>query len=175
MAGNKYQRSYNSNVIPFIQIRTNHCCQNNCLWISKFSNIKQELILHPFKGLFSRTTWVIWYQKGKTSLDLNEERGGAVLKCKQSGTLFTIGRTTVFWRTPVVRPPYDMRGYSRCTSYVRRPCAGRKFGRKSTTPTEMSYDLLSYAYYFDIFIFTFLVVSCCLHGSYVILHVTAGM
>ena len=60
----------------------------------------------------------------------------------EAGTLFTIGRTTVFWRTPV-RPPYDMRGYSRCTSYVRRPCAGRKFGRKSTTPTEMSYDLWS--------------------------------
>ena len=94
---------------------------------------------------------------------------------RESGTLFTIGRTTVFWRTPVVRPPYDMRGYSRCTSYVRRPCAGRKFRRKSTTPTEMSYDLLSYAYYLDdIFIFTFLVVSCCLHGSYVILHVTAA-
>jgi len=35
-----------------------------------------------------------------------------------------------FWRTPVVRPPYDMRGYSRRTSYVRRPCAGRKFGRR---------------------------------------------
>jgi len=26
---------------------------------------------HPFNGLFSRTTWVSWYQKGKTSLDLN--------------------------------------------------------------------------------------------------------
>ena len=25
-------------------------------------------------GLFSRTTWVSWYQKGKTSLDLNEAR-----------------------------------------------------------------------------------------------------
>jgi len=28
--------------------------------------------LHPFISLFSRTTWVSWYQKGKTSLDLNE-------------------------------------------------------------------------------------------------------
>jgi len=25
-------------------------------------------------GLFSRTTWASWYQKGKTSLDLNEAR-----------------------------------------------------------------------------------------------------
>jgi len=30
------------------------------------------LLLHPFNGLFSRTTWVSRYQKGKTSLDLNE-------------------------------------------------------------------------------------------------------
>jgi len=34
--------------------------------------------LHPFNGLFSRTTWVSWYQNGKTSLDLNEERDAGV-------------------------------------------------------------------------------------------------
>jgi len=28
--------------------------------------------LHPFNGVFSRTTWVSRYQKGKTSLDLND-------------------------------------------------------------------------------------------------------
>jgi len=32
------------------------------------------LLLHPFNSLFSRTTWVNRYQKGKTSLDLNEAR-----------------------------------------------------------------------------------------------------
>jgi len=32
------------------------------------------LLLHQFNGLFSRTTWVSQYQKGKTSLDLNEAR-----------------------------------------------------------------------------------------------------
>jgi len=38
------------------------------------------LLLHPFNGLFSRTTWVCWYhQKGKTSLDLNEARDDGVL------------------------------------------------------------------------------------------------
>jgi len=36
-------------------------------------------VLHPFNGLFSRTTWVSQYQKGKTSLDLNEARDDAVL------------------------------------------------------------------------------------------------
>jgi len=37
------------------------------------------LLLHPFNGLFSSTTWVSWYQKGKTSLDLNEARDDGVL------------------------------------------------------------------------------------------------
>jgi len=49
------------------------------------------LLLHPFNGLFSRTTWVSRYQKGKTSLDLNEARNngawdGSVISwtiCKQ--------------------------------------------------------------------------------------------
>jgi len=35
--------------------------------------------LHPFNGLFSRTTWASRYQKGKTSLDLNETRDNRVL------------------------------------------------------------------------------------------------
>ena len=37
------------------------------------------LLLHPFNGLFSRTTWVCQYQKGKPSLDLNEARDDGVL------------------------------------------------------------------------------------------------
>jgi len=41
--------------------------------------------LHPFNGLFSRTTW---YQQGRTSLDLNEARGDGVLGC--SGISWTI-------------------------------------------------------------------------------------
>ena len=35
-------------------------------------------MLHPFNGLFSRTSWVSRYQKGKTSLDLNEARDDGV-------------------------------------------------------------------------------------------------
>jgi len=35
--------------------------------------------MHPFNGLFSRTTWVSRYQKVKTSLDLNEPRDDGVL------------------------------------------------------------------------------------------------
>jgi len=46
------------------------------------------LLLHPFNGLFSRTTWVIQYQKGKTSLDLNEARDDGLLGC--SGISWTI-------------------------------------------------------------------------------------
>ena len=32
------------------------------------------LLLQPFNGLFSRTTWVSWYQKGKTNLDFTGAR-----------------------------------------------------------------------------------------------------
>ena len=39
------------------------------------------LVLHPFNDLFSRTTWVSRYQKGKTSLYLNEARDDGVLGC----------------------------------------------------------------------------------------------
>jgi len=37
------------------------------------------LLLHPFNGLFSKTIWNSRYQKGKTSLDLNEARDYGVL------------------------------------------------------------------------------------------------
>jgi len=46
------------------------------------------LLLHPFNGLFSRTTWVCRYQKGKPSLDLNEARDAGILGC--SGISWTI-------------------------------------------------------------------------------------
>jgi len=34
------------------------------------NDMPELLLLHPFNGLFSRTTWVNRYQKGKTSLIL---------------------------------------------------------------------------------------------------------
>jgi len=37
------------------------------------------LLLHPFNGLFSRTTRVSRYQRGKTSLGLNQARDDGVL------------------------------------------------------------------------------------------------
>jgi len=33
-----------------------------------------KVLLQPFNGLFSRTTWVSRYQKGKTNLDFTEAR-----------------------------------------------------------------------------------------------------
>jgi len=35
---------------------------------------KEVLQLQPFNGLFSRTTWVSQYQKGKTNLDFTGAR-----------------------------------------------------------------------------------------------------
>jgi len=46
------------------------------------------LLLYPFNGLFSRTTWVSRYQKGKTSLDLNEAKDYGIWGC--SGISWTI-------------------------------------------------------------------------------------
>ena len=41
------------------------------LFLSKYSNKSTSL---PFNGLFSRTTWVSRYQKGKTNLDFTGAR-----------------------------------------------------------------------------------------------------
>jgi len=46
------------------------------------------LLLCPFNGLFSRTAWVSWYQKGNTCLDLNEARDDGVFGC--SGIIWAI-------------------------------------------------------------------------------------
>jgi len=46
------------------------------------------LLRHPFNSLFSRTTWINRYQKGKTILHLNETRDDGVLGC--SGISWTI-------------------------------------------------------------------------------------
>jgi len=41
-----------------------------------------------YSRLTARKTWVSWYQKGKTSLDLNEAKNDVVLEC--SGISWTI-------------------------------------------------------------------------------------
>jgi len=56
------------------------------------------LLLYPFNGLFSRTTWVSWYQKGETSLDLNEARDDGVMGC--SGKQFTPRSRQITTLTP---------------------------------------------------------------------------
>jgi len=41
-------------------------------------NTLKLLLLHPFNGLFSRTTWVSQYQKSRTILDFIEARDNGV-------------------------------------------------------------------------------------------------
>jgi len=50
-------------------------------------------LLHLFNDLLSRTTCVSWYQKGKTSPDLNQARNDGVLGC--SGISWTICKQSV--------------------------------------------------------------------------------
>ena len=54
-----------------------------------YTNYSCTLLIHPFNGLFSRTTWVSRYQKGKTSLDLNDARDDGGF-CDGSGISWTI-------------------------------------------------------------------------------------
>ena len=63
------------------------------------------LLLHPFNGLFSRTTWVSRYQKGKTSLDLNEARDDGILGC--GGISWTICKRSAPRSRQITTPTPD--------------------------------------------------------------------
>ena len=60
----------------------------NKIFMESGQNKEAKLLLHPFNGLFSKTTWVSRYQKGKSNLNLNEARDNGVLGC--SGISWTI-------------------------------------------------------------------------------------
>jgi len=63
-------------------------------------------LLHPFNNLFSKTTWVSRYQKGKTSLDLNKARGDGVWGC--SGISWTICKQSAPRSRQITTPtPHD--------------------------------------------------------------------
>jgi len=51
------------------------------------------VLLVPLNGLFSKTTWTSQYQKGKTSLDLNEARDYGISGC--SSISWTICKQSV--------------------------------------------------------------------------------
>jgi len=66
---------------------------------------QQQQKQQPFNGLFSRTTWVSRYQKGKTSLDLNEARDDGVLEC--TGISWTICKQSMPRSKQITTPtPY---------------------------------------------------------------------
>ena len=56
----------------------------------------------PLNGLFSRTTWLSQYQKGKTSLDLNEARDDGLLGC--SGISWTICKQSALRSRQITTP-----------------------------------------------------------------------
>jgi len=77
---------YKVSALTYVSRRqtTRVICISNSIWVITSNQLL--LILHPFNGLFSRTTWVsqrtTWvsqYQKGKTSVVLNEARYDGVL------------------------------------------------------------------------------------------------
>jgi len=62
------------------------------------------LLLHSSneKNLFFKTTWIIWYQKGKASLDLNEARDDGVFG--SSGIGWTICKQSALCSTQITTP-----------------------------------------------------------------------
>ena len=76
------------------------------------------LLLHRFNSLFSRTTWVSWYHKGKTSLDLNEARDDGVLGC--SGISWTICKQSATHSRQITTPTphHSLFLQARCSSYA---------------------------------------------------------
>jgi len=56
-----------------------------CLMMWPRNSLKYTITTttNRFNGLFSRTTWVSWYHKGKISVDLSETRDDGALGCKQ--------------------------------------------------------------------------------------------
>jgi len=72
-------------VIPiFSHMHLAVICQHRDNWTSN----QTRNATNAFNGLFSRTTCISQYQKGKTSLDLNEARDDEVLEC--SGISWTV-------------------------------------------------------------------------------------
>ena len=69
-----------------------------------FKTIAREelLLLHPFNGLLSRTTWASGYKKGKTSLKLSEARDDDVLG--NSGISWTICRQSASRSRQITTP-----------------------------------------------------------------------
>jgi len=56
----------------FLQAGCPSCCPTNSIKALKAN--QTYIHTHPFNGPFSRTTWISWYQKGKTNLDFTEAR-----------------------------------------------------------------------------------------------------
>jgi len=58
--------------LSFLQAGCPSCCPTNSIKALKAN--QTYIHTHPFNGPFSRTTWISWYQKGKTNLDFTEAR-----------------------------------------------------------------------------------------------------
>ena len=73
-----------------VKVRLQNKCKKNTKRGSGYAKLTRkllQLLLHPLNSLFSRTTRVSRYQKGKTSLDINEAVGCSSISwtiCKQS-------------------------------------------------------------------------------------------
>ena len=102
-------------------------------------------LLHPFViGLFSRTTWISQYQKGKTSLDYNEARDDGVWVCSGISCTYAIS----LHLSPDITTPTPYHSIFTCRMLFLTPSqqqwsvVGRKY---SVHSSENGLDLFSKA------------------------------
>jgi len=71
-------------------------------WNLMFTVVRSNVVLRSFNSLFSRTTWISRYQKGRTSLDWNEARDDGVWRC--IGISWTICRQSALCCRQITTP-----------------------------------------------------------------------
>ena len=96
------------------------------------------LLLHPFNGLFSRTTWVNRYQKCTTSLDINEARDDGVSGC--SGISLTIHRQSAPCSRQITTPATHHSVFYRPDALPATQPVASKHWRQMQVATEIKYE-----------------------------------
>jgi len=76
------------------------------------------LLLHPFNALFFRTTWVSQYQKGKTSLGLNEARDNGVWVWDGGSISWTVCKRSASRCRQIATPTPDRSIFTGCMLFL---------------------------------------------------------
>ena len=101
---------------------------------------KRILQLQPFNGLFSRTTWVSRYQKGKTNLDFTEARDSE-WQCHQLGHM----QVCTSLQTDNMPVPHHSVFYRPDALPAAQPTASEHWRQKQNTQQKYEWQIASYS------------------------------